>query len=318
MSIYDWMLQYSLNGLRTSNPALKVNAGPDDTLNPEATSGILVGSGTDEDGTITAYHWTTASDATLTAPDSPATTVTGLKAGTSYAFTLTVTDNNGTTAADGVVITVQSPSSGPTLIIDEDTAITSPLASYTFDSVSVIPANGNTFSPNSSTVLWTLLSKPAGSAPFWSGPQYQLNGHSLGNMNKNGSYVVTLKVTQSDGTSTTDTTTITRAPSNDSSAISGSKKDKNNHQAPAAKEYIIYPNPATTSAITIVDKLKNPLGQINIYDLNGRLIQTRTTNESRIILQLSVDAPGVYIVQIIKSHHHIYTEKVIVSPKRPE
>ncbi|TGD82216.1 malectin domain-containing carbohydrate-binding protein [Hymenobacter wooponensis] len=94
-----------------SNQAPVANAGPDQSLRLPATSTSLAGSGTDPDGSISAYRWSqvsgpnTASFSSLTAP-SP--TVSGLVAG-SYVFSLVVTDNQqASSAADLVTVSVIS------------------------------------------------------------------------------------------------------------------------------------------------------------------------------------------------------------------
>jgi len=94
------------------------NAGPDQSVASVA-SVTLNGSGTDTDGTIASYMWTqtmgtavTLSSATARMPTFTAPSVT---ADTTLRFSLTVTDNGGSTsAADTVDVTVQAPGSPPT------------------------------------------------------------------------------------------------------------------------------------------------------------------------------------------------------------
>ena len=76
------------------------NAGVDQSITLPINSVTLTGSGTDADGTISAYSWTKLSGPLrvhITNASSAATSVTGLAQGT-YQFQLTVTDNSGAIA----------------------------------------------------------------------------------------------------------------------------------------------------------------------------------------------------------------------------
>ncbi len=73
----------------------------------------------DGDGSITGYEWTASDGVTLTGANtaSPSFTAPTLAAGAAdvtRTFTLTVTDNDGGTATDTMVITVESPNAAPT------------------------------------------------------------------------------------------------------------------------------------------------------------------------------------------------------------
>ena len=85
------------------------DAGPSQTVNLLQKTGItLSGSGTDADGKVTAFLWSTVSG-----PDSPnilisgaqSTQVTGLAEG-NYVFQLMVTDNSGATGTDTVSVKI--------------------------------------------------------------------------------------------------------------------------------------------------------------------------------------------------------------------
>jgi lysophospholipase L1-like esterase len=90
-----------------TNSAPTANAGTDRSITLPTSSVTLSGSGTDSDGSITSYAWTKVSggSATITTPSSASTTVTGLSAG-SYTFRLTVTDDDGATDTDDMVVVV--------------------------------------------------------------------------------------------------------------------------------------------------------------------------------------------------------------------
>ncbi|MEP7250799.1 MAG: PKD domain-containing protein [Ginsengibacter sp.] len=93
-----------------SNKAPIANAGSDITISSGTSTATLDGSGTDSDGTVTAYFWTQASGpgAKISAPNSPSTSVSNLTSVGTYIFTLTVTDNKGATGSDNVAITVNA------------------------------------------------------------------------------------------------------------------------------------------------------------------------------------------------------------------
>ena len=92
------------------------NAGADLQITLPTNQIVLMGSGTDSDGTITGYAWaqvTGPNSATLASPNAQNTTVTGLIQGV-YLFRLTVTDNSQGVKTDDVLVTVNGvvPTSG--------------------------------------------------------------------------------------------------------------------------------------------------------------------------------------------------------------
>ncbi len=78
----------------------------------------LIGSGTDPDGTITAYQWTKIAGPTsftIVSPTQASTVINSLVQGV-YQFELRVTDNSGAFGRDTVVVTVNAaiPNQTPT------------------------------------------------------------------------------------------------------------------------------------------------------------------------------------------------------------
>ncbi|HEY7161885.1 MAG TPA: T9SS type A sorting domain-containing protein [Acidobacteriota bacterium] len=90
------------------NQAPTANAGLDINITLPTNSTILLGSGTDPDGTIASYRWNKVSGPSqynIVSTTNAQTTVNGLAEGT-YKFELTVTDNFGKTAKDTVQVIV--------------------------------------------------------------------------------------------------------------------------------------------------------------------------------------------------------------------
>ena len=98
------------------------NAGPDITITLPTNTATLSGSGTDPDGTITAYAWVKIAGpvpGTLVNANTATATAIGLVAGV-YSYQLTVTDNLGATGKDTMNVTVNQPpvaNAGPDIII---------------------------------------------------------------------------------------------------------------------------------------------------------------------------------------------------------
>jgi len=140
------------------------NAGPDRNLQLPSTL-VLLGSGTDTDGTITSYAWSFISGPNtpiITTPNAQNTSVTNLVEG-SYTFRLTVTDNNSSTDTDDVVITVFPEVILPTL--DAKIALLSaptvPITTLSITNPSFVNlTSASTSSVNISTYQWTKVSGP--------------------------------------------------------------------------------------------------------------------------------------------------------------
>ncbi len=105
VNLYEWLLTKSK--ATTANAPPVANAGVDQTITLPVNSIALVGSGTDPDGTISAYTWTQLSGppASMANANSATLNLKSLTVGT-YVFRLTVTDNSGATASDDVNLTV--------------------------------------------------------------------------------------------------------------------------------------------------------------------------------------------------------------------
>lgn len=110
-------------------------AGPTQNITLPLTQVTLSGSGTDSDGSIVLVEWQQVSGpaaALITAPNSLQTTVTNLILG-SYSFRLLVTDDDGETSSDTVLIQVnpEPPNVAPVANAGQDQAIALPATQIT-------------------------------------------------------------------------------------------------------------------------------------------------------------------------------------------
>lgn len=182
------------------NVSPTANAGADKSLTLPTNSISLSGSGSDTDGTITTYQWIKVSGptATLATQTTPTLTLSTLLEG-SYTFRLTVTDNQGATGSDDVIVTVQPAlvNQAPTANAGTDQVLTLPTNSTTI-SGSGTDADGTIASYN-----WTKISGPSGSV---------LGGATTSNLSVSslvaGSYVFRLVVTDNLGATGTDEVTV--------------------------------------------------------------------------------------------------------------
>jgi hypothetical protein len=194
----------------TVNPAPRVNqppvanAGADSTYTISATNPLVLdgSASSDPDGTVQLYNWQWSggpNTPVIVAPNATQTPVTGLVAGV-YEFKLTVTDNDGATAADSVVITVVLPENQP------------PVANAGIDQVITLPGNTVTLNGSASTdtdgtitaFTWSLVN----------GPNTPVIGAANAKITQvsglvQGTYQFELKVTDDRGDSASDTITVT-------------------------------------------------------------------------------------------------------------
>jgi hypothetical protein len=166
---YQLRLSATDNGGATSNDVMQIivnpapnvppvaNAGTDKNITLPTSSVTQVGSGTDADGTISAYLWTKVSgpgSSTIVSPTQATTVINNLVAGT-YIFNLRVTDNVGATASDQVTIIVNAANVPPTANAGTNQTITLPTNSVT------LTGSGTDPDGTIASYSWTKISGPA-------------------------------------------------------------------------------------------------------------------------------------------------------------
>lgn len=181
------------------------NAGADQSIQLPTNNVTLNGSGsTDPDGTISSYAWSKVagpSQYNITNANTVSASITNLVAGT-YSFRLVVTDNNGATDDDTVLIHVSPapppPNVAPTANAGADQSIQLPANSVTLD--------GSASSDPDGTITgyaWTKISGPA---------QYNISNTNTVNPSVTnlvaGTYLFRLVVTDNSGATDDDTVAI--------------------------------------------------------------------------------------------------------------
>lgn len=180
------------------------NAGVNKTITLPVNTVQLNGSGSDPDGTVIDYFWQKVSGgaATLADPNSATLSLSDLEEGT-YTFSLTVTDNQGLTATDEAVVTVNAapppPNVLPTANAGSNTTITLPTNSTTLNGTGSTDSDGTIISYS-----WSKISGPA---------TYTLSNATSATANLSnlvqGTYVFQLTVTDNRGGTGVASVTIT-------------------------------------------------------------------------------------------------------------
>ncbi len=164
INVYDWMLSYT-NVENDGNTIPIANAGSD--LNVSNKSVCITGSGSDSDGSISAYTWSKISgpSATLNYSSSSKLTASNLTDGV-YVFKLRVTDNKGASDSDYVKVTVKNGSVQAKGADDDTEASTEePVVSAGSDMIITLPTTEATINGSASTTegeivtyAWTKVS----------------------------------------------------------------------------------------------------------------------------------------------------------------
>jgi gliding motility-associated-like protein len=189
--------------VNAANLAPTANAGSNKTITLPTNTTTFTGLGTDTDGTIASYSWSQvgASNATLSNQNTVTLTVVVPASGT-YTFRLTVTDNDGASAFDDVILTVNDAvvNQAPTANAGGNKSITLP--------VNAINLSGSGSDPDGSiaSYSWSKISGP--SATLTNDNTATL---SLSNLVE-GTYIFRLTVTDNGGLNATSNATVTVLP----------------------------------------------------------------------------------------------------------
>ncbi|MBX2895942.1 MAG: T9SS type B sorting domain-containing protein [Cyclobacteriaceae bacterium] len=184
------------------NQSPTANAGNDQAITLPTNSINLVGTGIDPDGSIVGYSWTKVSGpaANLTNTNTPILVVTNMVQGT-YIFSLTVTDNEGSTGSDQVTVTVSVSSSGTN---EAPIAIAGGNISFSLPTNSV-NLYGSGFDPDGSITTYSWVKASGGTATLVNADKPTLTVTNL----QAGQYIFRLTVTDNSGISDDDIAIVT-------------------------------------------------------------------------------------------------------------
>jgi gliding motility-associated-like protein len=185
------------------NVAPVADAGADQTLGLPTNSINLNGIGTDTDGSIASYSWTKVNgpSATLANQTLPTLSLSALVAGT-YTFRLTVTDNDGATGVDDVVLVVNAlaVNQAPVANAGPDHTFSLPVNSLTITGIGT-DADGSI-----TAYKWTKVSGPTVTMNNTTNPTVNLWNLVAG------TYVFRLRVTDNAGATANDNVQVIVQP----------------------------------------------------------------------------------------------------------
>ena len=264
------------------NQAPTANAGQDQNITLPVNTVSLNGTGTDPDGTISAYRWRNISGPatfTFTNTITAATTVTGLVQGV-YQFELRVTDNNGATGFDTMQVTVNEalppPNQAPIANAGADTSI------YLPTNALVLSGGGNDADGSIISYHWNVIS---GTSYFLTNESSSISGLSE---LQQGIYEVELTVTDNNGAIGKDTVTITVG--------AGRLQNFND-------DVTIMGNPVQNKLTAKISSISvNRLMKIVLYNINGVLLYEKSFKLNQHVqleeIDMTIYSRGTYILQV--------------------
>jgi hypothetical protein len=260
------------------------SAGPDRLVKLPTSPITLFGTATDSDGTITKYNWAKISGGacTFTSTAILRPKVSGLVTGT-YVFRLTITDDDGATSSDDVIITADY---APVANAGTDVTITLPANSIT------LKATASDADGTISSYLWAKSAGPS----------------SLTLTNKNtptatasnlieGTYEFRLTITDNVGAQTVDYVTVVVAAEETSSARSSVSEEIASESANS--NFLLLASEPTTGNTSAV-----------IYSQTGQKIYEGNWNAE--VYHQVMDKRGMYIYHLMKDGKQA-TGKVYIS-----
>ena len=198
------MITVTVNPAANQLPLADAGSGQSITL-PVSTVSLDGSNSSDPDGTIDSYAWNQVSGpsgASINHSNAVTPSVSGLIAG-KYMFQLTVTDNNGATAAAQVKIIVNAgtqPNQSPVANAGVPQTIVSPANSVILDGTNSADADGSVVNYS-----WTEISGPTDGTITGDGNNATVSADNLAE----GVYTYQLVVTDDSGATGTDTVTVT-------------------------------------------------------------------------------------------------------------
>ncbi|ULQ54445.1 PKD domain-containing protein [Flavihumibacter fluvii] len=192
----------TVNAAPVANLAPVANAGRNQTITLPTNSVTVTGSGSDNDGTISAFRWTQTAGpntATIANNSTASTSISGMAKGI-YTFMLTVTDNQGATGTDEISITVNDivvANQVPVANAGGNKSINLPTSSVS------INGSGTDVDGTIASYKWTEVSGP-NSATISGSNQASVNFSGLAL----GTYTFRLTVTDNDGATDVDDVTV--------------------------------------------------------------------------------------------------------------
>jgi gliding motility-associated-like protein len=258
-----------------ANQAPVANAGGNKTIQLPTNSTTLNGSGSDSDGTITAYLWTKVSGptATMTNTTSATLTLTNLLEGT-YVFRLRVTDNNGATGTNDATVTIQAANAPPVANAGAPQTLILPNNSTTLN------GSGSDSDGNITAYLWEKLSGSTATLAGTTTPNL-----SLTNLVE-GTYTFRLTVTDNNGATGSSQVTITVLPATV-------------NQSPVVNAGPNITLTLPTDAVDITGTASDPDGTISSYlweKLSGP--SATLTGTTTATLSLTNLVEGVYVFRL--------------------
>jgi len=279
----------TVNAAARVNRAPKANAGKDTSIVLPQNSVEMVGTATDEDGTIQSYEWVKISGPTsgvLANSKSAKTKINGLTEGV-YGYELRVKDNEGASAKDTVMVTVQMLTRpNLSLTVGADRVVNLPVDSVQLEAT--IADAGDLIVQ----YQWAQISGPA-TTVFSSKTRAKTGVSKL----EQGTYVFGCTATDKWGNKYTDSVQIVT-------------------KAVAKSSLKLYPNPASHQVtIKIEANTKKAQTSLIVYNQRGIVVHAEVFERTQAAMTKQLDIsswlPGTYLVKVAVDINHTQTATLI-------